>query len=266
MKKLFVIKIGGNVIDDEKKLSSFLHDFAVIKEKKILVHGGGKIATEMSRQLGIESKMVDGRRITDTDTLKVVQMVYAGWINKNLVAELQMRKCNAIGLTGADGNCVLAVKRAPVSERGMTLDYGFVGDAKKVDSKNISALLQSGFTPVIAPLTHDGRGQMLNTNADTMASAIAVSMAKTYDVTLIYCFEKSGVLKDIKDEDSVIEKINSKEYIRLKKEGVIFKGMIPKLDNAFNAIQKKVSRVSISNANDLRKVSAGKKAGTILLK
>jgi acetylglutamate kinase len=271
--KLYIIKIGGNIIDDEKQLSSFLNDFASIQENKILVHGGGKIATEMSKQLGIESKMVDGRRITDADTLKVVQMVYGGLINKNIVAQLQSKNCNAIGLSGADGNIILATKRAvqspfeggahaprvagDVGLRGSEVDFGFVGDIQKVNSEKLSALLNSGFSPVIAPLTHDGKGQILNTNADTMASAIAVAMAKQYDVTLIYCFEKSGVLRNVEDENSVIEKINIKEYEKLKVEGIISKGMIPKLDNAFDAIKHGVKTVLICHARDLNKPKAG---------
>ena len=266
--KLYIIKIGGNIIDDEKQLSSFLNDFASIDEKKILVHGGGKIATELSKQLGIEAKMVDGRRITDVDTLKVVQMVYGGLINKNIVAQLQSKNSNAIGLTGADANIILAHKRAPLSlgrgVGGEVIDYGFVGDIEKVNSEKLSALLNSGFSPVIAPLTHDGKGQMLNTNADTMASAIAVAMAKQCDVTLIYCFEKAGVLRNIDDENSVIEKIDLKEYEKLKIEGVISKGMIPKLDNAFDAIKQGVKEVVICHAQNLKKVILKQKSGTYL--
>jgi acetylglutamate kinase len=260
VKKLFVIKIGGNVIDDEKQLSSFLDDFAKIKERKILVHGGGKIATELSGKLGIKSKMIDGRRVTDAETLKVVQMVYGGLINKNIVAQLQARKCNAIGLTGADANAVLATKREA------EVDYGFVGDVKKINIEKISSLLHSGLMPVIAPLTHDGKGQMLNTNADTMAAAIAEAIAVRYSVTLVYCFEKSGVLRNVDDENSVIEKINPKGYAQLKREKVISKGMIPKLDNAFDAVKKKVKCVAICHANDLLKVISGKNAGTCLVK
>ena len=269
MKKLFIIKIGGNIIDDEKQLSSFLNDFASISDNKILVHGGGKIATEMSKQLGIEAKMVDGRRITDADTLKVVQMVYGGLINKNIVAKLQAKNCNAIGLTGADANIILAKKRAvsPPLEGagGRAVDFGFVGDIEKVNSEKLSAILNSGFSPVIAPLTHDGKGQILNTNADTMASAISVAMAKTAEVNLIYCFEKSGVLKNVDDENSVIEKMNFKEYEKLKSEGIISKGMIPKLDNAFDAIKQGVKSVVICHAKDLMNVTRNKKAGTTLL-
>ena len=257
--KLYIIKIGGNVIDDEKQLPSFLNDFAAIKEKKILAHGGGKIATELSKKLGIEPKMIDGRRITDADTLRVVQMVYGGLINKNIVAQLQSKKCNAIGLTGADGNIILARKR-PVKD----MDYGFVGDVDVVGIRHVVSLLDAGFTPVIAPLTHDGKGQMLNTNADTMASAISVAMAKNHAVTLIYCFEKPGVLRNVDDEGSVIGKIKIKEYEKLKSEGIISKGMIPKLDNAFDAIKRGVKTVVICHAKDLKGATSNKKAGTRL--
>lgn len=259
MKKLFIIKIGGNIIDDEKQLFSFLNDFASVSEGKILVHGGGKVATEMSNQLGIEAKMIDGRRITDEATLRVVQMVYGGLINKNIVAQLQSKNCNAIGLTGADGNIILAKKR-PVKD----INYGFVGDVDKVNSEKVSAILNSGFSPVIAPLTHDGKGQILNTNADTMASAISIAMTKSYEVNLIYCFEKSGVLKNVDDENSVIEKMNSADYEKYKSEGVISKGMIPKLDNAFDAIKQGVKSVIICHAKDLKAIISNKKAGTRL--
>ncbi|MBI3501484.1 MAG: acetylglutamate kinase [Bacteroidetes bacterium] len=260
MKKIFVIKIGGNVIDDETQLSSFLDDFSKIKEMKILIHGGGKIATELSKQLGIESKMIDGRRITDSETLKVVQMVYGGLINKNIVAKLQGRKCNAIGLTGADGNIILAKKRK--SE----IDYGFVGDVKKVNAEKIFSILNSGLVPVIAPLTHNGKGQILNTNADTIAAAVAAAVAGKYNVTLIYCFEKSGVLRNVEDENSVIKRMNSTDYKKHKAEGIISKGMIPKLDNAFDAIKKKVKSVVICHSKDLSKVASNKKVGTRLEK
>ena len=264
---VYIIKIGGNIIDDEKQLSSFLNDFASISEQKILIHGGGKIATEMSKDLGIETKMVDGRRITDADTLKVVQMVYGGLINKNIVAHLQQRNCNAIGLTGADANIILAAKRAVLSPAGGVegeVDYGFVGDITKVNSENFFALLNSGLSPVIAPLTHDGKGQILNTNADTMASAIAVAMAKTAEAHLIYCFEKSGVLKNVNDDNSVIEKMNASDYAKYKKGGMISKGMIPKLDNAFDAIKQGLRSVVIGHAKDLRKIIQKENAGTRL--
>ena len=265
--KLYIIKIGGNVIDDENQLSSFLNDFASISESKILVHGGGKIATDMGKQLGIEAKMVDGRRITDADTLKVVQMVYGGLINKNIVAQLQSKNCNAIGLTGADGNVVLAHKRAPLSSgRGVggEVDYGFVGDISSINVKNIVSLISSRFTPVIAPLTHDGKGQMLNTNADTIASAISAAMARTAEMHLIYCFEKNGVLKNVEDENSVIEKMNFSDYENYKREGIISKGMIPKLDNAFDAIKQGVKSVVICHAKDLKKVVETDNFGTKL--
>ena len=271
--KVYIIKIGGNVIDDEQQLFSFLNDFAAIKEFKILIHGGGKIATELGKQLGIEAKMVEGRRITDAGTLKVVQMVYAGLINKNIVAQLQSRNCNAMGLSGADGNIVLAHKRTPLSQRrgpacrtgrigGEVIDYGFVGDVEKVDAEKLSALLNTGFSPVIAPLTHDGKGQILNTNADTMAAAVAGAMK--YDTTLIYCFEKPGVLKNVEDDTSVIEKMNFYEYEEYKAEGIISKGMIPKLDNAFDAIKQGVKSVVICHAKDLTNVVGNRKAGTKL--
>jgi acetylglutamate kinase len=258
--KLYIIKIGGNIIDDKKQLSSFLDDFASISENKILVHGGGKIATEMSKQLGIESRMVDGRRITDADSLKVVQMVYGGLINKNIVAQLQSKNCNAIGLTGADANIILAKKR-PVKD----VDYGFVGDVEKVNSEKLSTILSSGFSPVIAPLTHDGKGQILNTNADTIGSAVSVAMAKVVDVHLIYCFEKAGVLENIEDDNSVIEKMNFREYQKYKVDGIISKGMIPKLDNSFDAIKQGVKSVVIGHAKDLKKIVGNQKAGTTLL-
>lgn len=258
--KLYVIKIGGNVIDDERQLSLFLDDLASVQGNKILVHGGGKIATDMSKQLGIEAKMVDGRRITDAETLKVVQMVYAGLINKNIVAQLQSRNCHSIGLTGADANLILAKKR-PVKE----VDYGFVGDIERVNAEGLTAFLRSDFSLVIAPLTHDGKGQILNTNADTMASAIAVAMAKTAEVNLVYCFEKSGVLKNVDDESSVIGQMDAKEYAQLKSQGIISKGMIPKLDNAFEAIQKGVRSVTICHARDLKKITINQNAGTRLI-
>lgn len=260
MKKLFVIKIGGNIIDNEEQLYSFLNDFSKIKEKKILVHGGGKIATELSERLGLEPKMVDGKRITDKKTLEVVQMVYGGLINKNIVARLQAKKCNAVGITGADVGFILAQKRLA------KIDYGFVGDVKKVNIHSILSLLKLQLTPVIAPLTHDGNGQILNTNADTIAAAIAMALATKYKVMLVYCFEKPGVLQNIHDENSVIERIRLKEYLNLKKEGIISKGMIPKLDNAFDAVRKKVKSVVICHAMDLRKVISGKQTGTQLEK
>ncbi len=247
--KLYILKIGGNVIDDPEKLDSFLKSFARIKEAKILVHGGGKIASTISKDLGIVPNMVDGRRITDAQTLKVVTMVYGGLVNKNIVAMLQSQGCNAIGLTGADANVLPAHKR-PVK----TIDYGFVGDIEedKVNVKILSSFLENGICPVMAPLTHDGEGNMLNTNADTIASVLAVSLSSNYEVSLIYCFEKAGVLKDVKDESSLIERISAAEYEVLKKDGIINEGMIPKLDNALEALNKGVKSVQIIHADAIK--------------
>jgi acetylglutamate kinase len=264
MKKLSVIKIGGNIIDHPAKLAKFLTDFAQLKGYKILVHGGGKIATEIGASLGIEANMVDGRRITDAATLKVVTMVYAGLINKNVVANLQALKCNAIGLTGADVNAIQATKRNPEP-----VDYGFVGDVNPADIKTatLQLFLENDIIPIFAPLTHDGKGQLLNTNADTIASSLAVALSALYDTTLLYCFEKQGVLKDINDETSVIHEISSKRYETLKDEGIIFHGMIPKIDNAFKAIQEGVKSVYICHADQLLDIiNKGEKRGTELFK
>ena len=259
MNILHVIKIGGNVIDDPAQLESFLSDFADLKGKKILIHGGGKIATKLSKDLGIESELIEGRRVTDAETLNVVVMVYAGLINKKIVASLQKLNCNAIGLAGADGNIIRATKR-PLrkvlsfgEDLGESIDYGFVGDLddSSVDAQAIYKLVQAGFTPVFSAITHDGNGQLLNTNADTIASVIAVSMSGLYTTSLVYCFEKSGVLKDVNDESSLIKNINEEEYKELKKAGVIHSGMIPKLDNAFEAIGKGLGEVCIGKADAL---------------
>jgi acetylglutamate kinase len=263
MQSLYIIKIGGNVIDNSESLHKFLEDFTVLKGHKILVHGGGKVATQLSETLGIEAKLVDGRRITDIETLRVVTMVYGGLINKNVVAQLQRYGSNAIGLTGADGNLIKAKKR-PVK----TIDYGFVGDLddQSVNAKGISSLLEAGFTPVFSALTHDGDGQLLNTNADTIASALAVAMSALYSTTLIYCFEKKGVLQDIDDEDSLIRDINPERYDELKAAGIIHSGMLPKLDNAFSAIDFGVQAVIIGHANDLNKLNGEASFGTRLSK
>jgi acetylglutamate kinase len=254
MNTLYVIKIGGNIIDDQAQLESFLSDFADLRGNKILIHGGGKIATKLSKDLGLESELIEGRRVTDAETLKVVTMVYAGLINKNIVARLQKLNCNAIGLAGADGNIIRAKKRPlkTISD-GRQIDYGFVGDLddSSVDAQAIYKLVQAGFTPVFSAITHDGNGQLLNTNADTIASVIAVSMSGLYTTSLVYCFEKSGVLKDVNDESSIIRNINEEEYKELKKDGVIHSGMIPKLDNAFEAIGKGLSEVCIGKADAL---------------
>ncbi len=254
MNSLYVIKIGGNIIDDPAQLESFLKDFSELEGYKILIHGGGKIATKLSKDLGIESELIEGRRVTDAESLKVVAMVYAGLINKNIVAGLQSKKCNAIGLAGADGNIIRAKKRPlKIIADGRQIDYGFVGDLDdhSVDSEAIHKLLVAGFVPVFSAITHDGNGQLLNTNADTIASVIAVSMSVHYAASLVYCFEKSGVLRDVNDETSVIKSINPEQYKELKKEGVIHSGMIPKLDNAFEAISKGLNEVCIGKADAL---------------
>ncbi len=261
--QLHVIKIGGNVIDNSENLYHFLKDFTALPGYKILVHGGGKVATQLSENLGIESKLVDGRRITDIETLRVVTMVYGGLINKNIVAQLQRFGTNAIGLTGADGNFITAKKRLV-----KTIDYGFVGDLydKSVDAEGIVRLMDAGFSPVFSALTHDGDGQLLNTNADTIASALAVALAGMYETTLIYCFEKKGVLQDIDDEDSLIRDIDPQRYEELKAQQIIHSGMLPKLDNAFTAIACGVKAVLIGKAAELSSIHKGKPFGTTLSK
>ncbi|KAA6440323.1 acetylglutamate kinase [Dyadobacter flavalbus] len=255
---LYIIKIGGNVIDNPAACSRFLSDFAKLDGHKILVHGGGKIATQIAADLQIETQMVEGRRITDKPMLDVVTMVYGGLVNKNLVAQLQASNCNAIGLTGADGGIIRSVKR-PVKN----IDYGFVGDIEAVNNAQIDALLNSGLVPVIAPLTYSSEGLLLNTNADTMASATAVAMSADYNVNLVYCFEKKGVLSDPEDDDAVISTLNPESYANYKSAGVINKGMIPKLDNAFDALHHGVRNVIICHAHDVL-ASANGSAGTLI--
>ncbi len=254
--KLYVIKIGGNIIDDDAKLSVFLSDFANITGHKILVHGGGKLATQLAERLGVEQQLVDGRRITDAETLKIVTMVYAGYINKNIVARLQANNCNAIGLCGADGDVILAHKR-----KHPLLDFGFVGDVDAVNTGLVSSLLEKNITVVFAPITHDQQGNLLNTNADTIAQEIANALAGSYDVELIFSFEKSGVLLDANDEATVITALSPSYYRELKAKNKIFSGMIPKLDNAFTALDSGVRKVIIGNAQELPALLSGK-AGT----
>lgn len=256
--ELYVIKIGGNVIDNSEACGRFLKSFSDLPSTRILVHGGGKVATQMATRLQIETQMVDGRRITDQAMLDVVTMVYGGLVNKNLVAQLQSLKCNAIGLTGADGGIIRSIKR-PVKN----IDYGFVGDIVEVNADQINAILNSNLQPVIAPLTYSSEGLLLNTIADTMASATAVSMVKNYDVSLIYCFEKKGVLSHPENDDSVIPNLNRETYASHKASGGINKGMIPKLDNAFAALEQGVSRVIICHADELKLAVKGQ-AGTVL--
>ncbi len=243
---LFIVKVGGNIIDDVTRLQNFLSSFAAVAGKKILVHGGGKLATQLALQLGIEQKLVDGRRITDAETLRIVTMVYAGYINKNIVAQLQSYGSQAIGLSGADGNLIQSHKR-----KHKATDYGFVGDVDAVNTSLLKTLLDQDMAIVIAPLTHDMKGQLLNTNADTIAQEIAQAMSALYKVHLIYSFEKAGVLMNADDDDTVIPFITPSGYKELKQQQVIFSGMIPKLDNAFAALNKGVHRVVIGKAEQL---------------
>lgn len=248
MQSLTIVKIGGKVIDNDSLLLKVLKDFVAIPGAKVLVHGGGQIASRISEKLGIIPKMVDGRRITDDETLKVVTMVYGGLVNKNIVAQLQALGGNAIGLTGADGN-IIPAKVRPVG----TVDYGMVGDLLpgKMNTNTIISFLEKGLIPVFAPITHDGKGQLLNTNADTIASSLAVGLATVYKVQLVYCFEKNGVLADPMDDDAVISEINREKHAALVQDGTVSDGMIPKLENAFKAIDNGVESVIICNAENL---------------
>jgi acetylglutamate kinase len=243
---LTIVKVGGNVVEEESSLKSLLKDFSRIAGNKILVHGGGKTATILAEKLGLESIKVDGRRITDAETLKVCTMVYAGLVNKNIVAGLQALGNNAIGLTGADLDLIRAVKR-PVGE----VDYGLVGDVKMVNFQALNELLNTGAIPVMAPITHDGRGQLLNTNADTIASELAVAMCFDYEVRLIFCFEKSGVLMKEDDEKSKINEITPELFEQLKKDGVVSGGMIPKLSDGFAALRRGVGVVVVTNPSGI---------------
>ena len=239
-----VIKVGGKIVEEEASLAALLDRFAAIEGRKVLIHGGGRSATRIAERLGIESKMVNGRRITDAETLKVVTMVYGGLVNKNIVAQLQARGINALGLTGADCNIITAHKR-PVK----TIDYGFVGDVESADGAMLAKLIEQGITPIVAPLTHDGKGNMLNTNADTMAAETAKALAAHYEVTLIYCFEFPGVMRDPEDAESLIGTITRESYRTLLADGIVSGGMIPKIDNAFNAIENGVKEVIITRAD-----------------
>ena len=242
--KLTIVKVGGAVVEDELQLSQLLKDFSAIEGRKVLVHGGGRKATKMAERLGIETKMVDGRRITDADMLEVVTMVYGGLVNKNLVARLQANGVNALGLTGADANAIRSHKR-PLKNG---IDYGFVGDVDQANGEMLGGLIEAGITPVMAPLTHDGEGHILNTNADTIASETAKALADLYDVTLIFSFEKKGVLSNPDDDDSVIATINHADFARYKADGTISGGMLPKIENALNAVDAGVSKVIITLA------------------
>jgi acetylglutamate kinase len=246
MDKLTIIKVGGKIVEEEASLAQLLTDFSSIAGAKMLVHGGGRAATRLAEKLGVESRTVNGRRITDEATLQIVTMVYGGLVNRNIVAKLQARGVDALGLTGADMNAILSIKR-PVTD----IDYGFVGDVKSVNGAFLSDLVRQGVIPVMAPLTHDGAGNLLNTNADTIAGEVAKEMTKYFDVRLMFCFDKKGVLKDENDDESVISVLNRELFTRYLEEGVIQGGMIPKLENAFNALQAGVREVIITQASDI---------------
>lgn len=246
MDKLNIVKVGGKIVEDPTALEQFLVDFAKLSGHKLLIHGGGTLATELAEQLGVENKMTEGRRITDAETLKIVTMVYGGLINKNIVARLQAKNINALGLTGADLNLIRSLKR-PVKE----IDYGFVGDVQEVQGDVIADLLKLGIVPVLAPITHDKKGQLLNTNADTIAAETAKALADYFEVHLIYCFEKKGVLMNQEDENSVISEIDTALFKEYLEQGIIQGGMIPKLQNAFEAIRCGVRDVTITKAQDI---------------
>jgi acetylglutamate kinase len=243
MKTLKIIKIGGNIIDDNKALLGFLKDFSNLKGPKLLVHGGGKLATDMAQKMGVEVKMIDGRRITDVDTLDIIVMMYAGKINKNIVANLQASQCNAIGFSGADGNSIISTKRPTTP-----VDFGFAGDVTQVNTEVLEVLINQNITPVFCAITHDKNGQLLNTNADTIASELAIALAKTYQTELYYCFEKTGVLRDINDEFSVIESITPDNVQELIQNKIISEGMLPKIQNSINAVNHKVNKVCIGKS------------------
>ena len=245
-KTITIIKVGGKIVEERESLMQLLDRFAAIEGEKVLIHGGGRSATRIAEKLGIESRMIDGRHVTDEATLGVVTMVYGGLVNKNIVAGLQARGVNALGLTGADCNVIHAHKR-PVKE----IDWGFVGDVDGADGKILSALIEQGIVPVVAPLTHDGKGNMLNINADTMAAETAKALAPYYDVTLTYCFEFPGVMRNPEDATSVIPEIRTDDYRMFKEQGIVSGGMIPKIDNAFNALNNGVKKVIITRADSI---------------
>lgn len=246
-KPLSIIKIGGNIIDDTVELAHFINDFSKIEGNKILVHGGGKSASKMAKSIGLVPQMIEGRRITDQPMLDVVVMIYAGEINKNIVAKLQSNNTNAMGFSGADGNLIQSTKR-----NHPTINYGFVGDVQKVNTPLLETLINNGIVPVFCAITHDKKGQLLNTNADTIASELAIAASEVFEVTLNYCFEKPGVLTDVDDDNSVIHQINSVLYASLKEQGAIHSGMIPKLDNCFNSLSKGVQKIRIGHHSMLK--------------
>ncbi|MES2240328.1 MAG: acetylglutamate kinase [Bacteroidota bacterium] len=249
--QLTLIKIGGNIIDNPTELTQFLSDFSKIEGAKVLVHGGGKSATKMAQSVGLTPKMVDGRRITDAPMLDIAVMIYAGQINKSVVAQLQANNTNAMGFSGADGNLILSEKR-----NHPTIDYGFVGDVRKINTPLLQKIINLEITPVFCAITHDQNGQLLNTNADTIASELAIALSEVFDVTLNYCFEKPGVLYDAEDDSSVIAQIDSVLYAKLKEEGAIHSGMIPKLDNCFNSLSQGVQKIKIGHHKMLKNANS----------
>ncbi len=252
MEKITIVKVGGKIVEEDASLKQLLADFSSIEGKKLLVHGGGRSATRIAERLGIATQMVDGRRITDTPMLEVVTMVYGGLVNKQIVARLQALGINALGMTGADMNIMLSDRR-PVT----TIDYGWVGDVRRADGDALARLIDSGVVPVIAPLTHDGKGNILNTNADTMAGETAKALAAHFRVKLVFCFEKNGVLRDENDDNSVIPSITPQEYASLRAEGIVQGGMIPKLDNSFATLAAGVEEVIITRASSLHNLDLG---------
>lgn len=254
MKKLTIVKIGGQVLDDAAALTEFVQLFSQIEGQKILVHGGGKLLSQMALQLGIEPQLIDGRRITDAASLRLATMVYAGFINKNLVAQLQTHQCDALGLSGADAHLIQTQKRAQVP-----IDFGYVGDltASSINDKRIIQFLELGLCPVFSAISCDGQGQLLNTNADSIASGLAVALSKTYEVSLIYCFEKKGVLSDVSDDNTVIPILQLSDKEQWVAKGVIAQGMIPKLDNAWKALKSGVKTVIIKKSSDLLQLKSG---------
>lgn len=260
MQPLRVIKVGGNILDDPEALDALLDDVAAMTGPKILVHGGGKTANTWAKRMGIQSTMINGRRVTDADGLELVTMVYGGLINNNIVAGLQARHCNALGLSGADAGCILAERRPPEA-----VDYGFVGDIRRVDVAFFRQCLDATITPVVAPLSHDGKGGLLNTNADTIAAELAIALCRSRSVQLLLCFEQAGVLADPQDTNSLLKELDEQGYLQLLRAGSIGGGMLPKLFNAFAALRQGVQSVRVCNARDMTAVARGKPAGTNLL-
>jgi acetylglutamate kinase len=262
--KVTVVKIGGNVIDNPSELKTFLKHFSAIEGPKVLIHGGGKLATELAEKMGVPQKMIEGRRVTDEVTLKVITMVYAGDINKHLVASLFGLGCRSVGVTGADGDLIRSKKRGPMATKEGMVDYGFVGDITHVKDDILLRWLWAGVTPVIAPITHDGAGQLLNTNADTIAKEVAAALATSCEVTLVYSFEKPGVMTNVEDEKTVIPLVTPRSFEDLKRDGKVFAGMIPKLENACKSLRSGVKRVVLGRSKDLPALIAGTAGTTIV--